>query len=92
MSVKIFHTGDIHIGMKYNTNYPDDVREALIEARFESLEKMIEKSNNLNTDIFVVAGDLFNSIQVAKRDIKRSVQILDRFSGEIGRASCRERV
>ncbi len=81
MSIKIFHTGDIHIGMKYNTNYPDDVREALIEARFASLENMINRANDLNTDLFVVAGDLFNSIQVAKRDIRRSVQILDRFNG-----------
>lgn len=81
MSLKIFHTGDIHIGMKYNVNYPEDVRDALIEARFLSLEKMVNKSNDLNTDLFVVAGDLFNSIQVAKRDIKRAAEILDKFNG-----------
>ncbi len=80
MSLTIFHTGDIHLGMKFN-NYGDEVKEVLSEARFLSLENMINKSNELNTDIFVVAGDLFNTIQVTKRDIKRTVNILDKFNG-----------
>lgn len=79
MSLKIFHTGDIHIGMKFN-NY-GDVKYKLIEARFKSLEKMVNKSNELNADIFVVAGDLFNSIKVAKKDINRTVNILNKFNG-----------
>jgi len=44
--------------MKFN-NYPYGVKESLYEARFLSLENMISKSNELNTDIFVVAGHLF---------------------------------
>ena len=80
MSLKIFHTGDIHIGMKFN-GYGENVKENLVEARFLALENMINKSNELNTDIFVVAGDLFNNIQVAKRDINRTVRILDKFNG-----------
>lgn len=81
MAIKIFHTGDIHIGMKFN-RYIDNVRESLIEARFETLENMINKSNELNSDIFVVAGDLFNSIKIPQRDIKRVVSILNKFNGE----------
>lgn len=80
MSLKIFHTGDIHIGMKFN-NYSDTVKENLVEARFTTLENMINKSNELNVDIFVVAGDLFNTIQVSRRDINRTVNILDKFNG-----------
>lgn len=80
MSLKIFHTGDIHLGMKFN-NYPDDVKEALAESRFLTLENMITKANDLNVDLFVVAGDLFNTIQVSKRDINRTVKILDKFNG-----------
>lgn len=79
MSLKIFHTGDIHIGMKFNSY--ENVKEDLVEARFLALENMINKSNELNTDIFVVAGDLFNNIQVRKRDINRTVKILDKFNG-----------
>lgn len=80
MSLKIFHTGDIHLGMKFN-NYGDGVKETLSEARFLSLENMINKSNELNTDIFVIAGDLFNTIQVSKKDINRTVNILNKFNG-----------
>lgn len=80
MSLKIFHTGDIHLGMKFNS-YGEEARETLAEARFLSLESMIEGANNLNVDLFVIAGDLFNTIQVAKRDIARTVSILNRFNG-----------
>ena len=66
--------------MKFN-NYGDGVKEILSEARFLSLENMIVQANKLNTDIFVVAGDLFNTIQVSKKDINRSVNILDKFNG-----------
>ncbi len=80
MSLNIFHTGDIHIGMKFS-GYTEDVRDALIETRFTTLEEMINKSNDLKSDIFVVAGDLFNTTQISKNDIERTVRILDKFSG-----------
>lgn len=80
MSLKIFHTGDIHLGMKFN-GYEGDIRCILAEARFLSLENMIRKSNELDADIFVIAGDLFNTTKVSKKDIKRSVSILDKFNG-----------
>lgn len=80
MSLKIFHTGDIHLGMKFN-RYGDEVKELLVEARFDVLERMVDKSNDLNVDLFVISGDLFNTIQVAKRDIHRTVTILNKFNG-----------
>ena len=80
MSLKIFHTGDIHLGMKFN-GYGDEIRGTLAEARFLSLENMIEKSNGLGADLFVVAGDLFNTIKVSKKNIERAVKILDKFNG-----------
>lgn len=80
MELKIFHTGDIHLGKKYN-KYNGAVKEKLVEARFSTLENMIKKANELDTDLFVVAGDLFNAIQVSKTDIKRTVNILNKFTG-----------
>ena len=81
MSIKIFHTGDIHIGMKFN-NYGDNVRELLIDARFLSLENMINKSNELECNIFLFSWDLFNAININKGDIKKVVDILNKFNGE----------
>ena len=80
VALNIFHTGDLHIGMKFS-NYGESIRTKLQEARFTSLENMVNQSNDLGSDIFVVAGDLFNTTQVAKRDIERTVRILDKFSG-----------
>lgn len=80
MGLKIFHTGDIHLGMKFN-GYRDDIKKTLAEVRFSSLENMIERANEKGADIFVVAGDLFNTIKVAKKDIVRAVNILDKFNG-----------
>ena len=80
MSLKIFHTGDIHIGMKFNS-YGDKVKKELIEARFSVVERMVNKSNDLNADLFVIAGDLFNSNKVIKRDVNRIVDILNKFNG-----------
>lgn len=80
MKLKIFHTGDIHIGLKFS-NY-GELKNALIEARFEVLENMINRANDLEADLFVIAGDLFNSLKIPKKEIKKTVEILDRFSGE----------
>ena len=80
LSLNIFHTGDIHIGMKFS-NYDGNIRTSLQEARFATLENMINQSNDLGSDIFVVAGDLFNTTQIVKRDIERTARILDKFSG-----------
>ena len=80
MSLKIFHTGDIHLGMKF-TSYPEGIRDILSEARYLTLETMINKANEINCNLFVVAGDLFNTTQIGKRDIDRTVNILDKFLG-----------
>lgn len=80
MTIKIFHTGDIHLGMKYNS-YPEKVKVLLSEARYETLEKMVEKANGLTADLFVIAGDLFNTIQMQKSDIIRTINILKEFHG-----------
>ena len=71
MPLKIFCTSDLHLGMKF-ANYPDHIRESLVEARFKTLENLIEKANSEKCDMFIVAGDLFDRISVAKGDITRA--------------------
>jgi exonuclease SbcD len=81
MLLKIFHTADLHIGMKFNS-YPDGVRDCLTEARFDVLDKMIKMANDRQCNLFVIAGDLFNNINILKRDIHRVIKSLDEFNGE----------
>lgn len=80
MDLKIFHTGDIHLGMKFQT-YPEGVRDSLLEARFSSLENMVTIASEKEAHLFVVAGDMFNTTQVAKKYVARAAQILNKFSG-----------
>ena len=81
MALKIFHTGDLHIGMKFN-NYPDMIKNDLVEARFEILENMILEANEEQCNLFVIAGDLFDKINIPKRDISRVIDILEKFAGD----------
>jgi DNA repair exonuclease SbcCD nuclease subunit len=67
--------------MKFNS-YPESVRNSLAEARFESVDRLVDIANDEKCNIFVVAGDLFNNINVPKKDIDRVAKSLEKFSGE----------
>lgn len=82
MSLKIFLISDLHLGMKF-ANYPDNIRESLIEARFKTLDSLVDKANRAKSDIFVVAGDLFDRISVSKSDIARAARTLGEFQGKL---------
>ena len=41
---KIFHTSDIHLGMKF-ASYEGEVQEKLVEARFECLSRLVSAAN-----------------------------------------------
>lgn len=79
--LKIFLTGDNHIGLKY-ANHPQ--REGLQALRISAFEAMVGCANQEGCDLFVIAGDLFERIRgIAKRDIKALVNILTRFHGTV---------
>jgi len=67
--------------MKFVRGYAPGVQESLIEARFETLQTMIEAANKGSCDLFVIAGDLFDSQRVSKKDILRTAGILKGFEG-----------
>ncbi len=79
--MKILHTADLHLGMKF-AGYPEVQRE-LSEARFATLEKLVETANAESCDLFLIAGDLFDRTGVAKRDILRAAGALNRFEGKL---------
>lgn len=82
MGLKVFHTGDLHLGMLFkNRGYSDEIREELIEARYRVLEQMIERANQEECHLFVVAGDLFERLGVKEEQILRVAKTLSRFSG-----------
>ncbi|MFW5790770.1 MAG: metallophosphoesterase family protein [Bacillota bacterium] len=81
MALKVFHTGDIHLGMQFNS-YPSSVSDKLQEARTGVLERIVELANTEECNLLVVAGDLFNNTQVETKLVLNAVNIFDKFKGE----------
>lgn len=82
MALKVFHTGDLHLGMLYqNRGYPEEVRQELVEARFTVLERMVERANEEECQLFVVAGDLFERLKIKEEQILRATRALSHFNG-----------
>lgn len=80
--IKIFVTGDNHFGKKYD-RYPE-IRDRLVDNRFVCFEKMVEKAEQEDCDIFAVTGDLFdNCSSIRKSDVERVVRILAGFAGRV---------
>ncbi|MCE9616498.1 MAG: DNA repair exonuclease [Lentisphaerae bacterium] len=82
MALKVLHTSDLHIGKKF-AGYDDGVREALIEARFACLSRLVQEANRQKCDLFVIAGDLFERPDVPKKDVLRVAQALAEFEGQL---------
>jgi len=81
MTLKIFHSGDIHIGMKFN-NYPPYIQQKLIKARYKILDTLIKKANKKNANLFVISGDLFDKHNIKEDEIIEVINKLKKFSGD----------
>ena len=72
--LRIFITGDNHIGLKY-ANHEESGQ--LVEERISAFAPMVEKANQEQCDLFVITGDLFdNQYGIQKRDVKRVIDYL----------------
>lgn len=80
--IKLFVTGDIHIGKKYD-RYPQ-IKEKLIQSRFDCLERCVTEAEHQHCDFFVITGDLFDNISSIKaQDVRDVAAILARFDGRV---------
>ncbi len=79
--IRIFLTGDNHIGLKYASHEQAGV---LASARLAAFESMVSAANDAGCELFVIAGDLFeNTYGVPKRDVKALADMLSRFRGTV---------
>jgi DNA repair protein SbcD/Mre11 len=83
MTIRILHTADLHLGMKFTGRYPAIVRDSLVRARLATLGTLVETANAQGADLFVIAGDLFHDQTVARRDVRAAAEILNRFTGRL---------
>jgi len=78
--LKILHTGDLHIGMKFS-QYPDEVRERLVQARLDTLADLVSLANREGCSLLVVAGDLFENTRISKSLVAETIFKLNQFEG-----------
>ncbi len=77
--LKIFVTGDNHIGKKYSGHEQASV---LVSSRITAFEGMVKISNKENCALFVITGDLFdNTRSITKKEIKALLDELSCFDG-----------
>jgi len=80
MSVRVFLTSDLHLGMKF-AQYAAAHAE-LEEERFLCLERMVAAAGAARCDLFVIAGDLFHRVSMSRRDTERAAQAIASFPGK----------
>ena len=66
--LRIFVTGDNHIGLKYASH---EQAAILASSRMAAFEGMVKTANQENCALFAITGDLFeNTYSVSKKEIK----------------------
>lgn len=80
MTIRLMHTADNHIGLSFQT-YPEEIRQDLIAERFNALARLVHEANARQADFFVIAGDLFDVIQVSTANIRQCIEKLAQFQG-----------
>ena len=77
--LRIFVTGDNHIGLKYAGH---EQAAVLAAKRMSAFEGMVSTANDEECGLFVITGDLFESTYgINKRDIKELLDMLSHFHG-----------
>lgn len=89
--IRIFLTGDNHIGLKY-AGYAQG--QKLAEYRKSTLKTMVQAANDASCDLFAVAGDLFHASRgISGQDVTEVVDLLAAFEGQVlvlpGNHDCR---
>jgi DNA repair exonuclease SbcCD nuclease subunit len=79
--LKVFVTGDNHIGLKYASH---EQAAVLASSRITAFEGMVKTANQENCALFVITGDLFeNTYSVSKKEIKTLLDALSCFNGTV---------
>lgn len=79
--LRIFVTGDNHIGLKYASH---EQASALASSRITAFDSMVKAANDEDCALFVITGDLFEyTYSIAKKDIKTLLDTLSRFHGTV---------
>ena len=79
-TVTLCATADLHLGMRFSS-YPG-IQKPLIRARFDALQNVVNRANRDGCSLLIIAGDLFNHINVPASEIETTASIFAGFEGE----------
>jgi DNA repair protein SbcD/Mre11 len=79
--IRIFHTADVHVGLKFTRGYRESLQKELIDERVAVVSRMADLANQEGCQLFVVAGDLFDNLRVPKTLLRETAEALNRFEG-----------
>jgi DNA repair exonuclease SbcCD nuclease subunit len=79
--IKIVHIADLHFGLEHG-RFPA-ISDKLKEERFRALKLVIQRANEEHAHAIVIAGDLFDKLNVAQRLVKEVKAILAGFEGQV---------
>lgn len=81
--MKIIHTGDLHLKKFYKGRLPLEVSNKLLEDSWRALFEVFEFSNEVQADIILIAGDLFEREFFDLRDLNRFLDLVKRVKAKV---------
>ena len=82
--LKIFETGDLHIGRSYKGEDNSSAAAAYSAARLEALKNSVRIANDRGCRYFVVTGDTYDGRKLISESLQAEVcRILEEFSGTV---------
>lgn len=81
--MKIIHTGDLHLKKLYKGKLSLEVSNKLLEDSWRTLFEVFEFSNEVEADIILIAGDLFEKEYFNLRDLNRFLDLVRNVKAKI---------
>ena len=79
--LKIFVTGDNHLGLKYASH--GRAADVLARRRVDAFRDMIRIANEACCGLFIITGDLFENTRISKKEMQPLLDILSDFHGTV---------
>ncbi|MDD7352198.1 MAG: DNA repair exonuclease [Peptoniphilaceae bacterium] len=81
--MKIIHAADLHLKKFYKGKLPLEISNILLEDTWRAFRDVANFSNEVNADIFLIAGDLFEREFFYLRDLRRFLNIIEGIKAKV---------
>ena len=81
--MKFLHTADLHLGMKYSTEYPEALRKKLREDEKNIILRIINLASEKSIPYIFICGDLFDTHKPDKDIVDFVISSFESYNGKI---------